>query len=183
MLGLAIAELLAERYPQAREGELARRYNRLVRKDACAEVARELNLGAHIIMGGGEAGAGGRKKSTILSDACEALLGAIFKDGGFEPARRLIRALWEARLAADEHVPVDAKTALQEWAQGRKLDLPRYVKVSREGPDHAPIFTVEVRIAGLEAGRGDGPSKQIAEQAAACAVLIREGVWSGAPND
>lgn len=183
VLGLVIAELLYERYPAASEGDLARRFNRLVRRETCAEIGNELDLGRYMLMSEAEADAGGRNKATILANASEAVLGAVFLDGGFDPARALIRRLWEPRLARGSAVPVDAKTALQEWAQGRKLPLPRYVETGCVGPDHAPIFTTEVRIEGLAPASGQGKSKRAAEKAAATALLVREGVWQGPRED
>jgi ribonuclease-3 len=156
---------------------LARRYNRLVRGEACARVARAVGLGQHLILSESEAGSGGRAKGTILADAMEAILGAIFLDAGFEPARSAVRRLWASQ--DDQHTTSagpDAKSALQEWAQGKGLALPEYVEVSRKGPDHAPRFTSEVRIDGCAPARGEGASKRAAEQAAARALLEREGV-------
>ena len=176
VLGLAIAEILNEQYPEASEGELARRYNRLVRGEACAKVARNIGLGAHLILSDSEADSGGRDKTTILADAAEALLGAVFIDGGFEKARTVVRKLWQEQSEPVPEVAVDAKSALQEWAQGQGLALPRYTVVSRKGPDHAPRFTAEVIIAGKAPAQGEGASKRIAEQAAATALLTREGV-------
>lgn len=183
VLGLAIAELLSERYPDATEGELARRFNRLVRKETCADVARAIDLGGYVVMSGGEHESGGRAKTTILGDACEAVLGAIFIDGGFPPARQMIRDHWLGILAGQDRVPADAKSTLQEWAQGRGMPLPRYDEVERQGPDHAPVFTAEVIIDNIEPGRGSGASKRTAEQAAAAAVLVREGVWDSIPDE
>jgi ribonuclease-3 len=178
VLGLVIAEALSERFPTASEGELARRYNRLVRGEACARVARVVGLGQHLILSESEAGSGGRAKGTILADAMEAILGAIFLDAGFEPSRAAVRRLWASQ--DDQHTTSaagpDAKSALQEWAQGKGLALPEYVEVSRKGPDHAPRFTSEVRIDGCAPARGEGASKRAAEQAAARALLEREGV-------
>jgi ribonuclease-3 len=176
VLGLAIAELLNERFPDGSEGDLARRYNRLVRGEACAKVARSIGLGTHLILSVSEAGSGGRTKNTILADAMEALLGAIFLEAGFKTAREVVRNLW-ASLSEDlPATGVDAKSALQEWAQGQGLELPQYVEIARKGPDHAPHFTTEVRISGMEPARGEGASKRAAEQAAARALLEREGV-------
>jgi ribonuclease-3 len=177
VLGLVIAEELSERFPSASEGELARRYNRLVRGEACARVARLVGIGQHLVLSDSEAGSGGRAKGTILADAMEAILGAIFLDAGFETARSAVRRLWASQ---DDHHPAsagpDAKSALQEWAQGKGLALPEYVEVNRKGPDHAPKFTSEVRISGCAPARGEGASKRAAEQAAAHALLEREGV-------
>jgi len=182
VLGLAVAELLADSFPNAREGELARWFNHLVRAETCAEIAQEWELGAFILMSGGEAGSGGRTKKTILANACEAVLGGIFADSGYEAAKAVVRRFWEPQLAALELAAPDAKSVLQEWAQGRRLPLPRYLDVAREGPDHAPRFTTEVQIDGVEPERGKGASKREAEQAAALAMLLRERVWE-APVD
>jgi ribonuclease III len=182
VLGLAVAELLADSFPKAREGELARSFNHLVRAETLAEVAQEWELGNVIVMSGGEAGSGGRRKKTILANTCEAVLGAIFADGGYEPAKAVVRRFWEPQLSALELAAPDAKSVLQEWAQGRRLPLPRYLEIAREGPDHAPRFTAEVQIDGVAPERGQGENKRAAEQAAALAMLLREGVWQ-APVD
>lgn len=177
VLGLAIVELLDETLPSATEGDLARAYNRLVRGETCACVARELDLGSHLILSDSEAESGGREKETILADAMEAVLGAIFLEAGFDKARTVVRRLWQHHSEQVLKTAVDAKSALQEWAQGQGLALPEYVEVARQGPDHAPRFTSEVRIAGKRSARGEGASKRSAEQAAARALLLREGVW------
>jgi ribonuclease III len=177
VLGLAIAELLANSFPKAREGELARWFNHLVRAETCAEIAQEWELGTFILMSGGEAGSGGRGKKTILANACEAVLGAIFADGGYDAARAVIHRFWKPQLDMLELAAPDAKSLLQEWAQGRRLPLPRYLEIAREGPDHAPRFTAEVQIDGVAPERGTGANKRAAEQAAALAMLLREGVW------
>lgn len=183
VLGLAIAELLTERFPEASEGELARWFNHLVRTETCAEAAQTWALGNFILMSGGEAGSGGRRKKTILANACEAVLGAVFSDGGFEAARNLVWQTWEPYLAELNEAAPDAKSVLQEWAQGRQLPLPNYIEVSRQGPDHAPRFTAEVRVEGVAPERGEGTNKRAAEQAAALAMLVREGVWHATAND
>ena len=177
VLGLAIAELLALLDPAASEGALARRFNRLVRKEACARVARDLGLGAALRLSQSEEESGGRDKDTILADAVEALLAAIFLEAGFAVVRDVIRHLWSPMIAGLPEAVTDAKSALQEWAQGQGLALPEYIEVSRLGPDHAPQFTSEVRIGGRKPARGTGNSKRTAEQAAATALLAREGVW------
>ena len=183
VLGLVIAEALSERFPEATEGELARRYNRLVRGEACARIARSIGVGEYLILSESEAGSGGRSKGTILADAMEAILGAIFLDAGFQTARTVVRSLWgDEDDRRPEGARPDAKSALQEWAQGRGLALPEYVEVSRKGPDHAPRFTSEVRISGCAPAQGEGPSKRAAEQAAARMLLEREGV-AGADVD
>ncbi len=182
VLGLAIAELLAVSFPSASEGELARRYNKLVRSETCAEIAQRWSLGELILMSGGEADSGGRTKKTILANACEAVLGAVFMDGGYEAARGIVQRFWADEVGGIESAG-DAKSVLQEWAQGRRLPLPRYVEVAREGPDHAPLFTAEVHIDGIAPERGQGASKRTAEQAAALAILLREGIWPTTQND
>lgn len=182
VLGLAIAELLADSFPKAREGELARWFNHLVRAETCAEIAQEWQLGTFILMSGGEAGSGGRSKKTILANACEAVLGAIFADGGYDAAQAVVHRFWQPQLDMLELAAPDAKSLLQEWAQGRRLPLPRYLEVAREGPDHAPRFTAEVQIDGVAPERGTGANKRAAEQAAALAMLVREGVWQAPPD-
>ncbi len=177
VLGLCIAELIVEVDTSASEGALARRYNRLVRKDACARVAREIGLGSALRLSAAEEENGGREKDTILADAMEAVLAAVFLEGGYASARDIVRTLWGPHLAKMPETTVDPKSALQEWAQGRGLALPQYVEISREGPDHAPRFTSEVRIGGCKPARGTGSNKRAAEQDAATVFLNREGVW------
>ena len=174
VLGLVIAELLWAADLMATEGDLARRYNHLVRKQACARVARALNIGDYIIMSHAEEDNGGRRKGTILGDACEALLGAIFVDGGFEEARRFIRKHWAPLIDEMPSDAVDPKSALQEWAQAKGMSLPRYRELARSGPDHEPIFTAQVTLEDLPPAEGQGASKRAAEQAAADAMLRRE---------
>ncbi|HEV3241850.1 MAG TPA: ribonuclease III [Methyloceanibacter sp.] len=183
VLGLAVAELLAASFPEASEGELARRFNQLVRAETCAEIAQRWELGKLIVMSGGEAESGGRGKKTILANACEAVLGAIFLDGGYEAARDVIHRFWVSELCGLDLAVPDAKSILQEWAQGRRLPLPRYIEVAREGPDHRPRFTAEVQIDGVAPERGHGANKREAEQAAALAMLLREGVWQAPAHD
>jgi len=183
VLGLAVAELLTARFVNASEGELARWFNHLVCTETCAQVAQSWTLGDFILMSGGEAGSGGRHKKTILANTCEALLGAIFADAGYEPARAVVHREWEPHLDALDLAAPDAKSALQEWAQGKQLPLPRYVEIAREGPDHAPRFTTEVQVEGVDPERGEGANKRQAEQAAALAMLMREGIWRPPAND
>lgn len=183
VLGLAIAEVLIAKFPKATEGELARLFNRLVRGEACAKVGRSLNLGKFVVLSDSEADSGGREKATILADAVEAVLGAVFLDGGFDKARGVVQRLWSTLADHPAEPPVDAKSALQEWAQAQGLSLPRYTVVARKGPDHAPSFTSEVQITGRAPAQGEGASKRIAEQAAAKALLEREGVDVMIPHD
>jgi ribonuclease-3 len=173
VLGLAVADMLYAAYPQASEGELSIRLAALVRRDACAEVAALWDLGRHLRLGLGEVQTGGRKKTTILADVCEALIGAVFLDGGFVAARALIERAWGERMRAIAAPARDAKTALQEWAQARALGAPAYDEIERSGPDHAPIFTVRVTLEGYPPELGSASSKRAAEQAAAAAFMSR----------
>ena len=177
VLNLLAAERLLELYPEAPEGALSPRLAALVNGRACARVARRLGLGAALRLSGGESKTGGRDKDTILGDACEALLAAVYIDGGLDAARAIFRRAWTEELAALDGVRArEPKTELQEWAQGRGLPLPAYSVVSRTGPDHAPSFTVEVSVEGLPPERGEGRSRQDAEKAAALVMLMnREG--------
>ena len=178
VLAVTIAEMLLKAFPKADEGELARRFNGLVRNETCAEVAREIGVGPYIRLGEGEAQAGGRKKEAILGDVCEAIIGAIYMDAGFETARDIVKRYWERRMLEWTGPLRDAKTTLQEWVQGNKLPPPTYRLVERTGPDHEPEFTLNVEVPTLAPAQGRGPSKRIAEQDAARTMLIREGQWS-----
>ncbi len=173
VLGLSLAHLLVERFPKDPEGALGRRQAHLASRDTLAEVARTIGLGRYLELARGEEESGGRDNPTILADALEAVLGAVFLDGGFAPAERIVRDLFEPKLSGLRRPPRDAKTALQEWAQGRGLPLPEYHLVERRGPPHAPEFTVEVRVRGLPPERATGTSKRTAEQAAARRLLER----------
>jgi ribonuclease-3 len=173
VLGLVVSEMLYEAFPEASEGDLSVRLARLVRRETCAEVAEGWSVGPHVVMGAGEARGGGRNKAAILGDVCEALIGAVFVDSGFESARSLVRRFWEARMRADEAPIQDAKTAVQEWAQARALATPRYSEVERSGPAHLPRFVMQVELDGYAPERGEASSKRAAEQAAAKAFLDR----------
>ena len=177
VLGLIIADLLWEHFPHADEGELARRFNALVRRETCMEVAKDLGLGAFLIIGASEERSGGRRKTAILADAAESVIGAIYRDGGFDAARELIAAHWQPRMLAAERPRRDAKTALQEWSQGRGMPPPTYEIIERKGPDHAPIFKVRVLISGLEPAFGEGRSRRDGEQIAASSLLVKLGLW------
>ena len=173
VLGLIIADLLLERFPDEPEGALARRLASLVRRDALAEVARAIGLDQAVVLAKGELGAGEANNPAILADVCEALIAALYLDGGLSAARRFVTAHWIARLEADPKPPQDAKTTLQEWAQGRGLKLPAYRELKRQGPPHDPVFSIEVTVEGHEPASGSGRSKRMAEQAAAGALLQR----------
>ncbi len=178
VLGLVMAEALLQADPAASEGQLAPRYNALVRKETCADVAREIGLGDVLKLGRSEMMSGGRRKDALLADALEAVIAAVYADGGFPAARDLVLRLWGGRIAAVKVDARDAKTALQEWAQARGLEPPVYREVSRDGPDHQPEFTVEARLATGEAESARALSKRQAEQMAAEALLARIGDMS-----
>ena len=173
VLGLVMAEALYAADPAAREGTLARRYNALVRKETCAEVARDCDLGDALRLGRSEMLSGGRRKEAILADALEAVIAAVYLDAGFDTARALILRLWGARLARPDTDLRDAKTALQEWAQARGQTPPVYTETGRDGPDHAPRFTVQVQLDSGESASATAPAKRQAEQAAASTLLQR----------
>lgn len=175
VLGLVMADALLRADPNAAEGLLAPRFNALVRKETCAEVAREIDLGAVIRLGRSEMKSGGRRKEALLADAMEAVIAAVYRDAGFEAARAVVMRLWGSRIAAVEADSRDPKTALQEWAQGRGEPPPAYAEVAREGPDHQPLFTIEARLASGPSERATAGSKRQAEQAAAAALLQRLG--------
>lgn len=171
VLGLVVAHMLYEEFPAEDEGALAKRLAALVRRETVARVAEAIDLGPHLILSRGEAESGGRSNQALLADALEALLGALYLDGGLPVAEAFIRRNWAPLLRQDVHPPQDAKTALQEWAQGAGLPLPCYSTVASEGPPHSPTFCVEVHVQGHAPARGSGRSKRAAEQAAAEAML------------
>jgi ribonuclease-3 len=182
VLGLAVSDMLYRAFPKADEGELSRRLADLVRRDTCAEVARAIDLGAALKLGNSESNAGGRKRTATLADVCEALIGAVFIDGGYPAAAGLIERFWRERMLKPPQPLRDAKTMLQEWAQGRGLPAPVYREVERTGPHHSPKFRVAVDISDKPPAEGLGTSKRAAEQAAAAAMLTREGVQMDAAN-
>lgn len=171
VLSLAVADLLIARFPDESEGELARRHAALVRAEALAEVARAIDLGAHLAVAESEEATGGREKPAILADACEAVIGALYRDGGLAAACAFVERYWMPRIEPESEPPRDPKTTLQEWAQGRGLPLPSYREVGREGPPHAPQFVMEVTVRGRPPARGSGKTKREAERTAAIAML------------
>jgi ribonuclease-3 len=175
VIGLLAAERLSALDAKAPEGELAVRLNALVSREACARVARSVDMGPALRLAPSETKTGGRDKDSILAGACEAVMAAIYQDAGLEAARAVFLDLW-SDLFGEVAAPRarDPKTALQEWAQGRGKPLPAYAVTARTGPDHAPTFTVAVEVAGLEPVAAQGRSRQEAEKAAAAALLARE---------
>lgn len=174
VLGLAISDMLFRAFPSAEEGELSRRLAELVRQESCADVAREWDVGPHLKLGQSEMQSGGRQRTAILADVCESLIGAIHIDGGFEAARAVVEKAWSSRMMAPRRALRDAKTMLQEWAQGLGRPTPVYREVDRSGPAHAPSFVIAVSVPGFEPAEGGGPSKRVAEQEAAKAFMQRE---------
>jgi len=177
VLGLVVADMLYRRLPKANEGELSRALNSLVRKETCAAIGRELDLGSAMNLGESEARTGGAEKDAILGDVTEAVIGAIYCDGGLGKAFDLIERLFGPQLELAGTDRADAKTTLQEWAQARGLEPPVYAELERTGPDHAPEFTIAVRIGSFEPVSASGPSKKLAEHKAAEGFLRREKVW------
>lgn len=173
VLGLVMAQALLEADPAAAEGALAPRFNALVRKETCADVARDIDLGAVIRLGRSEMVSGGRRKLALLGDAVEAVIAAVYLDAGFDAARDLILRLWDSRITRVEADARDAKTALQEWAQARGLLPPEYVETDRTGPDHAPVFTISAQLSTGAEARATAGSKREAQQAAAKALLAQ----------
>ncbi|MCC5991137.1 MAG: ribonuclease III [Rhodobacteraceae bacterium] len=173
VLGLVMAETLYRADRDASEGQLAPRFNALVRKESCAKVARSVGLGEVLKLGRSEMLSGGRRKDAILGDAMEAVIAAVYLDAGFDAARAMVLRLWQGLIASVELDARDAKTALQEWAQGRGLALPQYIEIARTGPDHAPSFTIEVKLATGKSATATAGSKRVAEQEAARALLAR----------
>jgi ribonuclease-3 len=177
VLGLVVADLLYRQMPKANEGDLSRALNTLVRKETCAAIARELDLGSEMNLGEREARTGGANKEAILGDIAEAVIGAIYCDGGLGQAYEIVERLFGQHINHAGKVRSDPKTTLQEWAQGRGHEPPLYVEVERTGPDHAPEFTISVQLNGYEPLSATGPSKKLAEHKAAERFLIREKVW------
>ena len=177
VLGLVVAEMLLEHFPGEEEGALARRYSALVMGETLARIGGGIGLSAHIIMSRAEDDAGGRNKPNLLADVLEAVIAALYLDGGLAAAAEFIKRHWRPLMNSAPTPPQDAKTALQEWAQKEGKPLPDYEPVSRAGPDHSPLFTVRARVADVQPETASGPTKRAAEQAAAKAVLVHAGVW------
>ena len=172
VLGLVIAERLLYTFPDESEGELARRYAVLVSTATLADIARHIQLASHVKFSRGEAAQNGAENSANLADTCEAVIGAIYLDGGIEEARNFIEREWAELIRIQDKPPRDAKTGLQEWTQARGLGLPRYEIVSQGGPAHSPTFTIEVYVQGFLPAKGQGKSKRYAERVAAEHMLV-----------
>ena len=179
VLGLIVAEMLYAAFPAATEGELSLRLNALVNAEALARVADEIELGELILAGAEVRQLSPRKRVNVRADIVEALIAALYLDGGFDAARSFVRRCLEPAAMSSEMARRDAKTELQEWAHQVGGGQPTYEVAGREGPDHDPLFTVSVTIAGQAPAQATGRSKREAEQNAASALLVREGVWKG----
>ena len=178
VLGLVVAAMLYRAFPKEEEGSLSRRLAELVRKESCAEVAGGWGVGDFIRLGDSERQSGGADKPAILGDICEAIIGAVYLDAGYEAAAQVVERAWEPRMRAPRRPLRDPKTSLQEWAQARGLPTPTYEIAARSGPDHAPQFVISVSIDGFAPAHASGGSKRVAEQAAAEIFMRREGVAS-----
>ncbi len=176
VLGLIVSDMLYRAFPNADEGELSKRLAELVRKESCADVGKSLGLLDDIKLGAVGAGASARLRKSVLGDICEAVIGAIFLDGGYNAAALFVERNWTERMHKPRRPLRDPKTVLQEWAQARGLPTPSYREIARTGPHHDPEFLVAVDLAEFTPAEGVGRSKRAAEQAAAAAMLTREGV-------
>jgi ribonuclease III len=179
VLGLIVSDMLYRAFPNANEGELSKRLADLVRKESCADVATSLGLVDDIKLGAVGAGAGARLRKAVLGDICEAVIGAIFLDGGYAAAAQFVERNWTERMRRPRQPLRDPKTVLQEWAQGKGLPTPVYREVERTGPHHDPQFRVAVDLPGLAPAEGIGGSKRAAEKVAASVMIAREGVGGG----
>jgi ribonuclease-3 len=177
VLGLIVAEMLYAAFPDAPEGELSLRLNALVNAEVLAAIADETGLGELIRAAADVRALSPRKRVNVRADVVEALIAAIYLDGGLEAARGFIRRWWEPRARAAGAARRDPKTELQEWAHQVSGSAPVYETRGREGPDHDPLFTVAVRVGGRAPAEATGRSKREAEQNAAAAMLVREGMW------
>lgn len=178
VLGLVISEYLMSAFPEEDEGALNLRFAQLVRKESCTLVAQGLNLNEYVILGANETKSGLSQNPTILGDVCEALVAALFLDGGMDVAKPFILKNWESQIKSNQPHKQDAKTALQEWAQKLKLPLPEYVVSEISGPAHEPVFTIEVSLDKHKNYTASGHSKRIAEQKAATEFLTQENIWT-----
>jgi ribonuclease-3 len=177
VLGLIVSDMLFRTYPNADEGELSKRLSDLVRRETCADVAKTMGLLEAIKLGAVGAGdASDRLRKSVLGDICEAVIGAVYLDGGYPAAQKMIERAWAERLRKPMRALRDPKTVLQEWAQGKGLPTPSYREVERTGPQHDPQFRIAVELPGMEAAEGQGSTKRAAEKAAALSLLKREGV-------
>ena len=171
VLGLVIANALFEQFPDEKEGALAKRLSALVRGETLADIGRDISIQNLIMMSDWEESHGGTDNDNVIADVMEALLGAMYQDGGLHPCEAFIRKNWASRMDTMIAPPQDPKTALQEWAQGRGLPVPVYTIENQDGPDHAPLFTISVTVEGQGSEAAKGPSRRHAEKQAARKLL------------
>ena len=171
VLGLVIAEYLYTHFPNEKEGDLAKRLAALVRKESCAYVTKNLDIGQYIRISKAEEDSGGRVNPSLLGDICEALIAAIYVDGGLHEAKRFIVREWKDLFHKLKSPPLDNKSALQEWAQKRGYNVPEYILIEETGPEHKKSFLIEAKLHTFPKKTGFGRSKKLAEQAAAKALL------------
>jgi ribonuclease III len=183
VLGLVVSDMLYRAFPNADEGELSKRLADLVRKESCAEVAKSLGLLDDIKLGQVGASAGARLRKSVLGDICEAVIGAVFLDGGYAAAAQFVERNWTERMRKLRRPLRDPKTVLQEWAQGKGLPTPVYREIERTGPHHDPQFRVAVDLPGLDPAEGVGGNKRAAEKVAASVMIAREGIAGGGKNE
>lgn len=169
VLGLVVADILLKRYPHEAEGDLAKRHAMLVSRETLSKIAREIDLGSNLFSAKNDCG--DEKNQSVLADALEAVIAALYRDGGLACAVSFIEKHWRQRMSLTSAPPQDAKSSLQEWAMSKALPLPNYVEISREGPSHEPIFTVAVKVTGYPEVKAQGPSKRLAEQKAAATLF------------
>ncbi|HEY3890845.1 MAG TPA: ribonuclease III [Bradyrhizobium sp.] len=179
VLGLVVSDMLYRAFPNANEGELSKRLADLVRKESCADVAKSLGLFDDIKLGSVGALASARLRKSVLGDICEAVIGAVYLDGGHAAAARFVERNWTERMRKPRRPLRDPKTVLQEWAQGKGLPTPVYREIERTGPHHDPQFRVAVDLPGFAAAEGVGGNKREAEKDAASVMIAREGVGGG----
>jgi ribonuclease III len=182
VLGLIVSDMLYRAFPNADEGELSKRLADLVRRESCADVAKSLGLFDDIKLGAVGAGAGARLRKSVLGDICEAVIGAVYLDGGYSAASQFVERNWTERMRKPRRPLRDPKTVLQEWAQGKGLPTPVYREVERTGPHHDPQFRVAVDLQGFTPAEGIGGSKRAAEKDAASVMIAREGVGGGSSD-
>ena len=173
ILGLCIADMLMKAFPDEPEGALSRRLNALVRQETLAEISQEIGLDNYLRLGKAEEESGAAQNPAILADVCESVIAALYRDSGIECSKSFIKRYWEKRLEKSSTPPKDAKSTLQEWTMARKLPLPDYEMTGKTGPDHAPVFTIQVTVRGKDPAVASGESKRNAEQKAAEILLDR----------
>jgi ribonuclease-3 len=176
VLGLVVADMLFSHFSGEDEGSLAKRHTGLVQQETLVRVALEIDLASHLKLSPSEEKSGGKEKETIVADALEALIGAVYLDGGFSAAHHFIERFWSEPLRQQTSPPEDAKSKLQEWVQAKALPLPEYTLLGKSGTDHAPQFEIEVSVQGIGKTTAVAASKRAAEKSAALKMLEKIGI-------